>query len=209
LAAFSWFEIGRGDERGDDRRLLVVGIAAGELAHRIIERVEARGIGHLLVVAHEHGRRLHIVLLALALEAGGARGSQGRRDLVQLRGLQIARPDEGIVEHDHGAAPVRHAAARVGLGDAVESLHRIVPGERVVKRHGAIELLLDGRCALDLEFDLAQSAEIGPVLGRVVACRGGAQPDARQQQGRQGEPAAGWKMCRHGSSPIGPKMQRQ
>ena len=205
-----WIEIGRGDQRGDDRRLLVVGIATGKLAHGVIEGVEARGVGHLLVVAHEHGCRLHIVLLALALEAGSARGSQGRRDLVQLCRLQIAGPDEGIVEHDHGAAPVRHAAARVGLGDAVEGLHRIVPGERMVERHGPVEVCLHDRRALDLEFDLAQPAEIGPgVLRRVVTCSGGAQPDARQQQGHQGEPAAGWKMCRHGSSPIGPKMQRQ
>ena len=46
------------------------------------------------------------------------------------------------------------------LGDFRARLRRMVPGERVIVRHGAVERLLRFRTALDLELHRAEAGEM-------------------------------------------------
>jgi hypothetical protein len=61
-----------------------------------------------------------------------------------------------------------HAAGRIGRGDVGKRGRRLVPGKRMVKRHGAVEILLHRGTALDLELHRAQPRQIV----RVVLCEG-------------------------------------
>ncbi len=60
-------EIGRGDQRGEDRRLHVIGVARGDLAHGGIESHHSLSVRRAGVVAHEGTDRIDIVALPLRL----------------------------------------------------------------------------------------------------------------------------------------------
>jgi hypothetical protein len=59
---------------------------------------------------------------------------------------------------------VRHAAARIGLGDGGESIARRLPGERMIERHRSVEGLLGRTVALNFELDLAEARQLRRLL---------------------------------------------
>lgn len=90
-------------------------------------------------------------------------------DRVQRLGAQIRRPDEGVVQHHHSPAPVRHATRGIGLG----------PGKGMVKRHGAIEpgggagftFGEQGACHKELAFRVAAATPALPPSSMIALSR--------------------------------------
>ncbi len=170
-------EVRRGDERVQDGRFHVLRIGGGDLAHLLLEGRHARRVLKALPVAHKGLHRGHVAFLARIVEAGSAGVLQSRGDGVELLGRQAAGPQERVVEHDHGAPPVGHAAGGVLLGDGLERFARMGPRKGMVERHRAVEVLLHGLSAGHGELDgaepVAQDMLVLGLLGRgrLVASR--------------------------------------
>ncbi|WP_210160949.1 hypothetical protein [Allomesorhizobium alhagi] len=139
---------------------------------------------NLFVISHEHRDRLDIVLLALAVQARRTGGLECGGYVLQL-GRQIGRPGERIVENDHCAAPMGHAACGIGLCDRAEGFGRRRPPEGMVKRHGAIELRLRRGIALDLELYFSEALGSDRVAMRALRA---SEPPSQGPSGHRGDP---------------------
>jgi hypothetical protein len=186
IAFVSGIEIRRGQERRKDGCLLVVRIAAGHFCHGVVVGLQPRAMVHLLVVAHERSDCLDIVLLALALETRGTGGVESGDDVLEL-GCEIGWPSERVVENDHRATPMGHAATRIGPRDRLEGFRRLWPPERVIERHGTVEFRLRRGVAVDLELHFAEALGSGGVrmriMGRRLARCAGRKHSTEQERG--------------------------
>ena len=103
-----------------DGGLHVLGIGGGDLPHLLLEGRDSRPVIEALPVTHEGFYGRHVAFLASIVEAGSACVLQGGRNGVKLLRRQAAGPKERIVEHDHGAPPMGHAAGGVVLRNRLE-----------------------------------------------------------------------------------------
>ncbi len=132
-----------------------------------------------------------------------ARGGVGRELGGSLRGLQRPleaggrgrHPGEGVAEHRHGDAPVRHGAARVGGRGLLEGPFGGVEPEGVQHGDAAFEVRLRGRRARRRELHAADA--LGGVAVVVVLRGGGACGEERGRDGGGADPVE------HGASANG------
>ena len=137
----------------EDRGLTVVRVAQGQLLHGFLIGEDTRLVVDRVEVAIVRVECGDPIPLARGRGAGGLGLLEGLPPLLQ--GRDIDR-DQGVLSDAHRQAPVRHGAARLGLGDGGERFHGFRVEERVQQSDGPIELGLRRRTARDRKVHLPE-----------------------------------------------------
>ena len=123
-------------DRVVDLRLVVVGIFRRQRLHRLEISLHARPILDLVVVGIEHGERVDVVALALALGADRL-GLLDRRE--RRREIRRRRREMRVVPQTQRNAPIGDGARGIRLERILEDVARGLVPERMLVAHGAVE----------------------------------------------------------------------
>ncbi len=155
---------GDGERQGVvDLRFPIVGIASGQLLHRLQIGKDAAAMVELVVIAEEGAEGLEIVALALRLGAERQALLDRGEAVLQHRG---GRRRVRIAEPGKRQAPMRHRAGGVELQRLVERVDCRAMPERVLIGHAKIEFGLGRRRARGRELDLAEDPAFARLLRR-------------------------------------------
>jgi hypothetical protein len=177
----------------EDGRLAVLGVALVELLHGLGVGGGPRAVVELVGVLEEEVGGRDVVTLAIRPGPGRLRLVHGLHPALEGGGGR-GRPDLRPLAERH--APVRHAAARIGLGDGREGLRRLEIPERMQERDRALEGLLHGGGARHGEDDLADL-----LAGRRRHLRGERHVPEREQGRGEDEGDDDHGGSRHGNPP--------